>query len=73
LLKVTDGTLDETGYRSWRFLEDFGVASKPDLEFYRKAIEDKSIQYIISDVDPVMKIYQCMARLATIEDYDDLR
>jgi hypothetical protein len=73
LLKVTDGTLDETGYRSWRFLEDFGVTSKPDLEFYRKASEEKSSQYIILDVDPVMEIYQCMARLSTIEDYDDLR
>ncbi|KAF1918990.1 hypothetical protein BDU57DRAFT_545737 [Ampelomyces quisqualis] len=75
LLSVAEGTPDETGYKSWKFLEECGVTSSGrfNLGFYLKAIEEKASQYTILNVNPVVDIYQCMARLATIEGYDEFR
>lgn len=73
LLSVTEGTLDEATYRSWKFLEDFGVTSRPNLMFYKVAIESKAGQTVDVDINVVADIYLQMVRMATIEDHDHLR
>jgi hypothetical protein len=74
LLKLADDTLNQVTYRSWKFLEDFGVRSEPDILFYGLAIMTKSKKEItISNVDQVADIYRGMARLATIQDYEQIR
>lgn len=73
LLSVTEGTLDEATYRSWKFLEDFGVTSRPNLKFYELAIESKAKQTTNVDVNVIADIYLQMVRMATIEDHDHFR
>jgi hypothetical protein len=73
ILSVSDEVLDEVTYRSWKFLEEFGVSSKPNLAFYIKAIKTKAGDEKGTDLDRIAEIYRCIARLATIQDYDNLR
>ena len=72
LLALPEGTLDETSCRTWRFLEDFGVTSKPDIRFYKIAIRLKSKESE-PDLDKVVEIYRGLARSATLSDYTSLR
>jgi len=72
ILKIPGGNLTDVTYREWQFLEHFGVQSKPDLEFFKTALE------YLADTDPVsfidlLDIYRSIALMATIEDYEDLR
>lgn len=73
LLDVSTGTLDEADYKSWRFLEDYGVDSKPGLHFYKNVICSKAGRNTDVEVGIIADIYQHMVRLVTIEDYDALR
>lgn len=73
LVNVSEATLDDATYRSWKFLEDFGVASRPNLTFYEIAIESKAKQDANVDARVIADIYTQIVRLATIEDHDDLR
>jgi hypothetical protein len=72
LLALPEGTLDETSYRSWKFLEDFGVCSKPDMEFYKQAIVSK-FEELEPELFEVVEIYRSIASLATLADYTSLR
>lgn len=73
LLSVSDGTLDELTYRSWRFLEEFGVRSKPDMDFYVLAIRAFASGPTGTDFGTVTHIYTCMAEMATIQHHTKLR
>ncbi|KAH9866598.1 hypothetical protein J1614_008290 [Plenodomus biglobosus] len=73
LLSVSDGTLDELTYRSWRFLEDFGVSSKPDMDFYVLALRAVASGPTETDSGIVTQIYTCMAEMATIQHHNRLR
>jgi hypothetical protein len=72
VLCIPDGDLDDDLHREWRFLEDFGVWSKPDLWFY------KSVLLIMSSAKDIgtqqtRSLYASMAKLATVEDHLELR
>jgi hypothetical protein len=72
VLCIPDGDLDDDLHREWRFLEDFGVWSKPDLRFY------KSVLLIMSSAKDIgtrqtRSLYASMAKLATGEDHSELR
>jgi hypothetical protein len=73
ILRLGDNTLNEATYRSWKFLEEFGTKSKPDLEFYILALRARSTSTINPDPKELAEIYKCMAQLATVQDYDSLR
>jgi hypothetical protein len=73
VLELPDAILDEATYRSWRFLEEFGVGSKPNLQFYITVLEVKSVSDEAPDLTKIEETYRCIARLATIQDYDYLR
>lgn len=72
VLTLPEGRLDESSYRSWRFLEDFGAASKPDLAFYMLAVQDPS-DGDAPDTKQIAEIYKNLVRLATVQDNDDIR
>ncbi|KAF1938515.1 hypothetical protein EJ02DRAFT_457780 [Clathrospora elynae] len=65
--------LEKSGYMQWQFLEAFGVRSKPDLDFYQRALQKISE----SSSDPTMQIlndlYTSMAEIATGQDRENLR
>lgn len=64
ILTLPDGDLDDVTSRQWRFLEDYGVCSKPDLCFYQSALEQLSdIPEVTLEV--MKELYKSMARLAT--------
>jgi hypothetical protein len=72
VLYIPDGDLDDDLHREWRFLEDFGVRSNPDLRFY------KSVLLIMSSAKDIgtrqtCSLYASMAKLATVEDHSELR
>ncbi|USP74759.1 hypothetical protein yc1106_02033 [Curvularia clavata] len=73
LLNVNERTLDEVTYRSWKFLEDFGVTSRPNLKFYEAAIESKAGRTANVDLNVIADIYLQMVRMTTIEDHRHLR
>jgi hypothetical protein len=73
LLVLSEDTLDETTHLLWKFLEEFGVVSKPDLRFYRLAISVKWTELSHKNSEKIAEVYQCMAQLATIRDHDALR
>lgn len=73
LLSVSDGTLDDFTYRSWRFLEDFGVSSKPDMDFYVLALQAVASSPTETDYGIVTHIYTCMEEMATIQHRKRLR
>ena len=73
LLSVSDGTLDEFTYRSWRFLEEFGVSSKPDMNFYVLALRAVASDPTETDSGIVTHIYTCMAEMATVQHHKRLR
>ena len=72
VLTLPEGRLDESSYRSWRFLKDFGAASKPDLAFYMLAVQDPS-DGDAPDTKQIAEIYKNLVRLATVQDNDDIR
>lgn len=72
LFAVPEGTLDGTSYRSWKFLEDFGVCLKPDMEFYKQAIISKNEEHE-PELEEVVEIYRGIACLATLADYTSTR
>lgn len=72
VLDLPDGQIDEDQYREWRFLEDFGVCAKPDLQFYKSALEE--LYYMDGlNIAQAKRAYRSMALLATIGDQEDLR
>jgi hypothetical protein len=73
LLDVGDMLLDEATHRSWKFLEEFGVKSAPDLEFYRLAIREKAMKATDPNPKEVAEIYKCMAQIVTLQGQDALR
>ena len=73
LLSVSDGTLDEFTYRSWRFLEEFGVSSKPYMNFYVLALRAVASDPTETDSGIVTHIYTCMAEMATVQHHKRLR
>ncbi|KAH6642718.1 hypothetical protein C7974DRAFT_469017 [Boeremia exigua] len=73
LLSVSDSTLDDLAYRSWRFLEDFGVGSKPDMNFYVLALRAVASGPSEADSDDVTHIYTCIAEMATVQNHKRLR
>jgi hypothetical protein len=73
LLSLSDGAFDEAIFRSWKFLEEFGVASKPDLRFYTLAIEVKATEAGVTNMNEIAETYRCIAQLATIQDHDRLQ
>lgn len=73
LLSVSDGTLNESACRSWRFLEEFGVNSKPDMDFYVLALRALASDPTETRSGIVTNIYTCMAEMATIQDHERLR
>ncbi|KAJ4318583.1 hypothetical protein N0V94_004361 [Neodidymelliopsis sp. IMI 364377] len=73
LLSVSDGTLDEFAYRSWRFLEEFGVSPKPDMNFYVLALRAVASRPTETDSGIVTHIYTCMAEMATVQHHKRLR
>ncbi|KAH6212673.1 hypothetical protein HBI42_148920 [Parastagonospora nodorum] len=72
LLALPEGKLDVKSYRTWRFLEDFGVTSKPDLRLYKIAIQSKS-RSSAPDLGKLVEIYRSIASLATLAEYTSLR
>jgi hypothetical protein len=72
LLDVPEGTLDETSHRTWKFLEEFGVSSKPDLRLYKICIASKSREPE-PEIRKVVEIYHGIARLAMLADCKSLR
>ncbi|KAI4683813.1 uncharacterized protein J4E84_006652 [Alternaria hordeiaustralica] len=64
--------LDKDGRVKWRFLEEFGVRSEVDLEFYECALQ--GIRSVAQDPDLgiLEKIYAGLAKFATADDHDDL-
>ncbi|KAI4933089.1 hypothetical protein J4E85_003492 [Alternaria conjuncta] len=64
--------LDKEGRVKWRFLEEFGVRSEVDLEFYECALQ--GIRSVAQDPDLgiLEKIYAGLAKFATADDHDDL-
>jgi hypothetical protein len=73
LLDVGDITLDESAYRSWKFLEEFGVSPKTDMNFYVLAIQAIASGSSQPDTSIVAEIYASMARMATVQDHERLR
>jgi hypothetical protein len=73
LLDVGDITLDESAYRSWKFLEEFGVSPKTDMNFYVLAIQAIASGSSQPDTSIVADIYASMARMATVQDHERLR
>ncbi|KAF1842835.1 uncharacterized protein K460DRAFT_367777 [Cucurbitaria berberidis CBS 394.84] len=73
ILVLPDGALTETTYRQWQFLEQFGVASKPDLSFYKQALEAIKSRTAVVDLVKVQNIYEDIARMATVEQHADLQ
>lgn len=73
LLNVSDGTLNEVTYRSWRFLEEFGVRSMPDMDFYVLAIQAVASGPPGNDSSIVTHIYTRMAAMATLQHHKRLR
>jgi hypothetical protein len=73
LLDVGDITLDESAYRSWKFLEEFGVSPKTDMNFYVLAIQAIASSSSQPDTSIVAEIYASMARMATVQDHERLR
>lgn len=73
LLDVPESELDESSYRTWKFLEEFDVTGKPDLGLYKVAIRARSKEIVVADVSEIVEIYKCIARLATIYDYGSIR
>jgi hypothetical protein len=71
LLKLPE-TLDNSSYRSWKFLEEFGVGSKPDLTFYLLAVGALA-QRGEPKISSMIEIFQSMARLATVENHAEIR
>jgi hypothetical protein len=72
VLYLPDGDLDDDLHREWRFLEDFGVRSRPDLRFY------KSVLLMLSSMKEISTrqarvLYVSMAQLATVGDHRELR
>jgi hypothetical protein len=72
VLYIPDGDLDDDLHREWRFLEDFGVRSEPDLRFY------KSVLLIMSSAKDIgtrqtCSLYASIAKLATLGDHSELR
>jgi hypothetical protein len=59
--------------REWQFLEEFGVRSRPDLDFYKQAL--RKIKELRSDaqLEIAKKVYTAIAGLATGRDQEDLR
>ncbi|KAF2654846.1 hypothetical protein K491DRAFT_599984 [Lophiostoma macrostomum CBS 122681] len=72
ILDLPDGDLDDATYRQWRFLEEFGVRSKPDLNLYKLVLEEM-VYADSASVALMTLLYVSMARLATIEDQAQLR
>ncbi|KAF2704317.1 hypothetical protein K504DRAFT_507325 [Pleomassaria siparia CBS 279.74] len=72
ILDLPDGDLTDVTYREWRFLEDFGARSKPDLNFYESALLNLSSGDQVS-LEQVTKLYRSMALLVTVADQEDLR
>ncbi|CAO2653065.1 Nn.00g024760.m01.CDS01 [Neocucurbitaria sp. VM-36] len=73
LLKISNDTLDDSTCRQWQFLEQFGVASRLDLGFYKTALQVMKSSVTPMVQDKVEELYLGMARLATVEDHDNLR
>ena len=72
VLHLPDGELDDALLRQWRFLEDFGACSKPNLRFYQLALEQmESLKE--TPVSQAKSLYRSMAQLATVEDHANLR
>jgi hypothetical protein len=72
VLYIPDGDLDDDLHREWRFLEDFGVRSEPDLRFY------KSVLLIMSSAKDIgtrqtWSLYASMGKFATFEYHSELR
>jgi hypothetical protein len=72
VLNLPGATLTDSSFREWQFLEDFGVCSKPDLEFYKYALMVMSDNSEVR-LKSVREVYRSMANLATIQDYEILR
>ncbi|ORY18241.1 hypothetical protein BCR34DRAFT_596464 [Clohesyomyces aquaticus] len=72
ILILPDGDLDDVSVRHWRFLEDLGARSKPDLEFYKLALSKIGDNGTVAR-DRVNGLYASMARLATTDHQDALR
>lgn len=70
--RETTDELDKTGYRSWRFLEDFGARCKPDLDFYKRALSAVHMEEQDPDFDILVEIYRSIALLARASDHDSL-
>jgi hypothetical protein len=71
ILILPDCDLDDFTSRQWRFLEDYGVCSKPDLRFYQSALAKlNDAPNVLLEV--MKELYNSMARLATAEDPESL-
>ncbi|KAH7070360.1 hypothetical protein BKA63DRAFT_605622 [Paraphoma chrysanthemicola] len=73
LLSISLNTLDEVTYRSWKFLEEFGVCSKPNMTFLVLAIQAMASEFESPDISKVTQIYANMAQMATVQHHDELR
>ncbi|UPX10550.1 uncharacterized protein EKO05_0001202 [Ascochyta rabiei] len=73
LLSVSDSALDGLAYQSWRFLEEFGVSPKPDMEFYVLALQAIALGPAQTDSSTVTRIYTRMAEMATVQHHEKLR
>jgi hypothetical protein len=71
--KIGTEKLKDFGYRQWRFLEEFGVRSQPDLDFYKRALRNIKDSRQDPMLEVMKKIYTFMAELATARDSLDLR
>jgi hypothetical protein len=72
VLGLPESPFDKACHRSWKFLEEFGARSKPDLAFYVLAIKALA-QDGVEDVEQTREVYRNMARFATSQDYTELR
>ncbi|KAH7082057.1 hypothetical protein FB567DRAFT_581505 [Paraphoma chrysanthemicola] len=74
MLSISLTTLDEITYRSWKFLEEFGVCSKPNMTFFVLAIQAMAgSDFESPDISKVTQIYANMAQMATVQHHDQLR
>lgn len=64
--------LDNSNHNEWRFLEELGVHSSTDMEFYKLVLENM-IERVGMTMERVIVVYKCMAQLASAQHEEDLR